>query len=433
MKFVSTRDKSKEADFFQAVLNPLPPDGGMYVPLETEDLRRWLLYTDETTPFTSIAGSLTSAFINDEFSPIICETIATKAFNFSPEIKQLGDSLFLLDLAKGPTGIHRDFGISYLVSFLDTTLQLKGEKAVFLDTSTGELGASLAVAMRGKKNLKAVILYPKGTVRGLEESDFVWNGGNIYPVEIDGTEDDCNKFVREIFAERSFIEKNNITLANTVNIGRLISQAFFYPFAFSRIKNKVRSDIFYALAAGNYSNVVAGLYAWQFALPVNGFIIPANNYLTVDLTGNPLVLDSIIPLEDRADSDPSKAFNLERLEDIFSANQLMMKHFIFPEPVSDTQVEEAVKELFVKYGYYADRHTAKAYAAAKMHKNNSDGDYATVLISRDHPSYSEDFIRQTLGEAPEMPENIKKALKPTEISREVVTTTEELKAIISSL
>ena len=73
----------------------------------------------------------------------------------------------------------------------------------------------------------------------------------------------------------------------------------------------------------------------------------------------------------------------------------MMKHFIFPEPVSDTQVEEAVKELFVKYGYYADR--------------------------------------QTLGEAPEMPENIKKALKPTEISREVVTTTEELKAIISSL
>ena len=142
-------------------------------------------------------------------------------------------------------------------------------------------------------------------------------------------------------------------------------------------------------------NVVAGLYAWQFALPVNGFIIPANNYLTVDLTGNPLVLDSIIPLEDRADSDPSKAFNLERLEDIFSANQLMMKHFIFPEPVSDTQVEEAVKELFVKYGYYADR--------------------------------------QTLGEAPEMPENIKKALKPTEISREVVTTTEELKAIISSL
>ena len=54
-------------------------------------------------------------------------------------------------------------------------------------------------------------------------------------------------------------------------------------------------------------NVVAGLYAWQFALPVNGFIIPANNYLTVDLTGNPLVLDSINPLEDRADSDPSKA------------------------------------------------------------------------------------------------------------------------------
>lgn len=147
MKFISTRDKSIKADFLQAVLNPLPQDGGMYVPLEPEDLRRWLLYTDENTPFTSIAGSLTSAFVKDEFSPIICETIATKAFRFSPEIKQLDESLFLLDLAKGPTGIHRDFGISFLVSFLETALQLTGEKAVFLDASTGEMGASLATAL----------------------------------------------------------------------------------------------------------------------------------------------------------------------------------------------------------------------------------------------------------------------------------------------
>ena len=137
MKFTSTRNKSLSVGFSQAVLNCMPDDGGLYVPFETEDLRRWILYTDENTSFSSLAGSLTSAFIKDEFSPIICETIATRAFPFSPEIKQLDENLFLLELFHGPTGIHRDFGISFLVSCLETILQLKGEKAAFLDVSTG--------------------------------------------------------------------------------------------------------------------------------------------------------------------------------------------------------------------------------------------------------------------------------------------------------
>ncbi|MCI7534479.1 MAG: threonine synthase, partial [Treponema porcinum] len=107
MKFTSTRNKSLSVGFSQAVLNCMPDDGGLYVPFETEDLRRWILYTDENTSFSSLAGSLTSAFIKDEFSPIICETIATRAFPFSPEIKQLDENLFLLELFHGPTGIHR--------------------------------------------------------------------------------------------------------------------------------------------------------------------------------------------------------------------------------------------------------------------------------------------------------------------------------------
>ena len=69
MKFTSTRNKSLSVGFSQAVLNCMPDDGGLYVPFETEDLRRWILYTDENTSFSSLAGSLTSAFIKDEFSP----------------------------------------------------------------------------------------------------------------------------------------------------------------------------------------------------------------------------------------------------------------------------------------------------------------------------------------------------------------------------
>ena len=65
MKFTSTRNKSLRVGFTQAVMNCLPKDGGMYVPCEMEDLRKWILYTDEDSTFSSIAGSLTSAFMHD--------------------------------------------------------------------------------------------------------------------------------------------------------------------------------------------------------------------------------------------------------------------------------------------------------------------------------------------------------------------------------
>ena len=96
MKFLSTRNRNNTVNFENAVLNCMPSDGGLYVPEDFADLRRWLLYTDEKTSFSNIAGTLTSACINDEFSPIICETIASKAFFFQPEIFPLQKNIFTL-------------------------------------------------------------------------------------------------------------------------------------------------------------------------------------------------------------------------------------------------------------------------------------------------------------------------------------------------
>lgn len=433
MRFTSTRNKSLSVGFSKAVLECMPEDGGLFVPLNTEDLRRWILYTDENTSWSSLAGTLTSAFINDEFSPIICETIATKAFPFAPEIKQIDEKLFFMDLSTGPTGMHRDYGVSYLTSAIETIHQLKGGFSVFLDVSTGELGSSLAAALRNKKHIKAVIVYPKGKIRGINESDFIWNGGNIWPVEVDGSENDCHNMVCEIFSERQFSLDHKLTVSNTTNIGRLLPQAFFYPFAFSRIKKKVFADIYFSLAPGNYSNLVAGLYAWQFALPLNGFIIPSTDALSVDVMGNPILLDSIVPLTKRMNADPAEPSNLERLEDIFCANKLLMKHFVYPANISDRQIDDAAKELFIKYKIFSDKHTARAYAAYLAKKNDLGEESSTVLIARDSPSLSENYIRQTIGELPEIRESVQNSLKKTILNRPPIKTLTELKAIIEEI
>ena len=126
MKFISSRVANGSGiSFSEAILNCIPEDGGMYVPIFDESLANWIFYMNGQTSFQSIAGTLTSALIKDEFSPIICETIATKAFPFSPELKQLDDNLFALELFHGPTGCYKDFAISYFASCLENILIMK--------------------------------------------------------------------------------------------------------------------------------------------------------------------------------------------------------------------------------------------------------------------------------------------------------------------
>lgn len=433
MRFTSTRNKSVNVSFAEAIKKCFPEDGGLYVPCDTEDLRRWMLFMDQDTPFSSIAGSITNAFLMNEFSPIICETMATRAFTFSPELKQLETNLFYMDLSTGPTGNHRDFGISFLTAALDTINQYSGQSSIILDVTKGEMGASLVNAIRDKKFVKAVLVFPKGSVKGIQEDDLIWNGGNVYPIEYDGTIEECRDVVRSIFNDKAFVEEKNLNVANTSNIGRLLPQAFFYPFAFSRIKSIVHSDIKYAMAPGNYSNVVAGLYAWQFALPLNGFVVPATDALGLDLKGNPILLDSIVPKEKRELPNPVNPSNIERLEDVFSANELMMRHFIYPCDINDAEIDFAAKELYKKYKLLVDRHTARAYAAVLYRKKTFDDEAAFVLINRDHPSLSQDFIRQTIGENPEMPQSVSLAQFKLELNRPVIKSEQELKSILINL
>ena len=434
MHFTSTRNNDLSVTFSQAVRDCIPDDGGVFVPSSIEDMSRWIYYIDETTSFSSIAGSLTSALMHEEFSPIICETIATAAFPTEPVVRQLDGSLFLTEMYHGFKGCHRDYGVSYLVSYLETTLQLKGGKAVFVDFTHGGLGALMSQILKGKKNIKAVLVYKKGTVRGLDEDSLVWNGGNIYPVEMEGTEAEIKAAISEVFADRSFVEANGLTVANTTNVCRLLGQIFFYPYSFAQVKNKFNGELYYAMGAGNYGSLIAGLYSWRFALPVNGFYVPSTPSLARSADGSPVVLDSLVDLKARGESNPAIPANLERLESFFGKNEMMMRHFIFPCDVSEEQRDAAAKELYIKYGVFADKETASAYAVVKENSSEVyDEDGACILCAYNHPSLSSDYCRHVIGEAPEMPEEIKAAFEPFELKRPAISSAAELKTIAQNI
>lgn len=90
MQFTSTRNRELTVSFSKAVRDCIPSDGGVFIPATIEDLRRWIYFIDENTSFSSIAGSLTSALINDEFSPIICEKNSNRCFSFCAKCSTIG-------------------------------------------------------------------------------------------------------------------------------------------------------------------------------------------------------------------------------------------------------------------------------------------------------------------------------------------------------
>lgn len=434
MQFVSTRNPDKKVSFSKAVLDCIPSDGGLYTPAYEENLSSWILYMNENTSFTSIAGSLTSALIKEEFSPIISEAIATNAFPFEPVLNQLDDRLYHLELYHGPTGSHKDFGISYLASCLEHICIMKETEAVVITDTTGETGACIAHAFKNKKHLKAVLLYPKGSMRGLSPDSFFWNGGNIYPVEVNGSIDDCIELVRQIYNDRALVENYGLTLANTSNIGRLLPQTFFYTFAFTRLKNRVCSDIFYALSSSNYGNLIAGLYSWKFSLPVNGFITDCTASLRLDPANMCELTDAAVPLSKRGPANPAVPSNLERLESLFETSPAVMKGLVFPAEVSAEDRKAAARRLFVDYNIMVSPQTADAYAAAfkRTEMVEEDGG-VVVLISRDHPAFSSDSIRQMCGEAPAMPANIAAVLKKIEPEKRIEPEKDAVVSILQEL
>lgn len=406
MKYISTRgprglDIRQPVDFSHALLNCLCADGGVYVPAYAEDLRPWIMYMDENTPFQSIAGSLTSALIKEEFSPIISEAIANQAFPFSPELKKLDNNLYALELFHGPTGIHKDFGLSYLAACLEHVLLMKDSSALIAAPTSGETGASIAHALRGKKRVKAILMYPKDSMRGIDDADCVWNGGNVYPVEVNGTIADCVDLSRRLYADDEAVKKYGLTLANTVNIGRLLPHTFLYMYAFSRLRKQVYSDIFYAMGSDNYGNLAAGLYAWKFSLPVKGFILDSSSTLSCDARGKCCMPDSIVPLAKRGPADPGRPSNVERLEEIFAESAAVMSGLVYTAPVSEEETAAAFRRLFEKYRYFAAPGAARAYAAALKRNGISGGeDSCLVLVAAEDPSLHANTMRLWCGEEP---------------------------------
>ena len=112
----------------------------------------------------------------------------------------------------------------------------------------------------------------------------------------------------------------------------------------------------------------------------------------------------------------------------------MMRNFVYPTMVTEKDIVEAANVLYKKYGVVADKDTASAYACVLGNKNiEGDDESAIVLLSNNHPAYSNDFCKTVYGRELELPVFVRDSLKKVELNRPLVSSAEEIMKIVEKM
>ncbi|MDR2630934.1 MAG: threonine synthase [Spirochaetaceae bacterium] len=414
MQFRSTQSDDSLVSFKDAVLRCLPLGGGLYVPASVTDMRQYFLYMDFNTSYPELVATVTPGLLQGELNPFSASRVAESAFDFEPELKQLDDRLSVLTLYNGPTGVFKDFGIAFLAAVMEELIKNKGF-AMILSAAKGDTGASIAHAFYKRQGIISVILYPSGVIKGLDPASFIQNGGNIIPIQIKGTFDDCQRLVAEAIHDRPFADRYGITSANAINVGRLLPQAFYYLYAFIKVKQHLQEDLIFSVPCGNFGNLIAGLYAWKFGIPLSGFIaaMNANNAFGDFIRGKEYIPRPLITTNSPA-LDVSQPSNYKRLVAFYQEAPAVMRNMVYPEAVDDKATLAAMENAWKRHQLILDAHGAVAYAAAERYTKAREDYGHIVILATGHPAKQAGLISEILGRELEVPEKFRKLQHKTD-------------------
>jgi threonine synthase len=418
MQFRSTKSEGSSktpVSFKEAVLRCLPPEGGLYVPASVLDMRQFFLYMDEHTTYPELVATVAPVLLQGELNPFSASRVAESAFDFEPELKQLDERFSILTLYNGPTGVFKDFGVAFLASVVEELTKI-GSRIMVLSAARGDTGVGIAQAFYKRRNSIAALLYPSGPIRGLKPETFVPNGGNCIPIQVRGTYDDCQRLVIESINDRPFAERYSLTTANGLNPGRLLPQAFYYLYGFIKLKKVLQGDLFFSVPCGNFGNLISGLYAWKFGMPVKGFVaaMNANDACGEFFRGKEFKARRLISTLSPA-LDVSVPSNYDRLSSFYEESPAVMRNMVFPSAIDDRTTLDTIARVWKRYGVLLDPHSAVAFAGAERCADQQDmscGGAHFVVLATGHPGKEAGLVSKAAGAEVPIPEKTRQTSDP---------------------
>ena len=342
---------------------------------------------------------------------IVCDTLA-----FDTPAVKVEENIYSLELFHGPTLAFKDVGARFMARLLQYFIRKEGKKQVnVLVATSGDTGSAVANGFLGVEGIHVYVLYPKGKVSNIQESQFTTLGKNITAIEVDGVFDDCQALVKSAFMDGELNAHMNLTSANSINVARFLPQAFYYFNAYAQMKRLGKGDnMVICVPSGNFGNITAGLFGKRMGLPVKRFIAANNandifyNYLQ---SGKYEPKPSIQTLANAMDvGDPS---NFARIIDLYKGCHADISAEISGATYSDEQIAQTMRQCHATTGYVLDPHGACGYKALKdlLH----DGETG-VFLATAHPAKFKEKVDSILQADVQIPERLAEFMKGKKLS-----------------
>ena len=444
MFYKSTRDSSIRVESAAAIAKGISDEGGLFVPESIPSISMDELKSLAGMNYAQRAAFVFSKYLTDytdaELRYCTESAYTTKAFDTEniAEIAHLFEGTYMLELWHGPTCAFKDMALQILPYFLTTAVKKLNmdKKVVILVATSGDTGKAALEGFKDVPGTEIMVFYPVEGVSDMQKRQMVTQEGeNVTVCAVKGNFDDCQSGVKKIFTDHTVLdalEKGGMTFssANSINWGRLVPQIVYYVSSYVSLAES--GEIAYGdllnvvVPTGNFGNILAAYYAKMMGVPLGKLICASNiNKVLTDFirTGvynrNRQFYPTTSPSMDILISS-----NLERLlylltgEDdaqirewftalaekgtyeVTDAVKAKLTEQFYGGFCDDAETKATIAELYQKYGYTCDTHTAVAVKVYEDYRKETGDTTKTLIASTASPFKFSASVLDALGKKP---------------------------------
>jgi len=453
MKYVSTRDNSKEYDFEQVFIKGLADDGGLYVPISLKKYNTEELLELKNLNYSELSTEIINLFSSDfipkeELSSLIIKSYSTFREKEVVKLSSVGE-IKLLELFHGPTLAFKDIAMQFIGNLYEYYLNKNNKKINIVVATSGDTGSAAIDAIKGKSNLNIFVLHPNNRISSVQRKLMTTvEEKNVFNIALDGNFDDCQNIVKQMFSDLEFSKSINMSGVNSINWARIIAQCVYYFYSYFKLD---KETISFSVPTGNFGDVFAGYIAKKMGLPIDKFIVATNEN---DILHRAISYGDYVSKEVKETISPSMdiqlASNFERLiyyitnSDSASTAEIMKKikqnnyqidkpslEIIQKDFLSESCNEEEtlsiIKKTYEENNMILDPHTAVGLGALK--KLSLDN---CVVLSTAHPCKFPDATNNAINKHEKLPEELQYVLDKNENFQVIKNNLEEVKNFIKS-
>jgi threonine synthase len=412
MNWISTRGAPSPRSFKEALFTGQASDGGLYIPEQLEPLPVATLSVLGGASLAVIGARVGAHVLRGDLPTNDLSELLAEALNFPVPLVQIDEQRWVLELFHGPTLAFKDVGARVQARLLRYFAD--GESLTVLVATSGDTGGAVAQAFAGAPKTRVVVLYPRGRVSNVQEAQFATVGGNVTAVAVDGTFDDCQALVKRAFADKVLRRDVRLTPANSINVGRLLPQAFYY-FLMAGLDRP-----YISVPSGNFGNLTAGLIAARLGLGVERFVAATNSN---DVVPRYLESGNYEPRPSKRTvanaMDVGAPSNLERMRALYGDDVTRLRSDVMGVSFDDTVVMETIGQVYREHGYLLDPHSAIAWLGLERALVGAPAGASGVLLATAHPAKFREVVEPAIGVEVSVPPPLAEALARPRVHTEM--------------